>query len=202
MSKFLPFDEALAVSQSLGLANQKEWYAWGKEGMRPANVPGGPHKVYKHDGWQGWGHWLGTGNIKSGDGADQDQEKTQPGTATTPGAEGSLAAIKTKGGKKGRGPKTPKTPKSGSLRSHAVAAAAKLAALAAAHKRKALPGVTPALANAPDPAAKVGLSPGLVPMLRRGLLGLGSGLLAGVEPVRPRGKTLTLEEYKVRQGIE
>ena len=141
-------------------------------------------------------------NIKSGDGADQDQEKTQPGTATTPGAEGSLAAIKTKGGRKGRGPKTPKTPKTGSLRSHAVAAAAKLAALAAAHKRKALPGVTPALANAPDPAAKVGLSPGLVPMLRRGLLGLGSGLLAGVEPVRPRGKTLTLEEYKVRQGIE
>ena len=22
-----------------------------------------PHNVYKHDGWQGWGHWLGTGNV-------------------------------------------------------------------------------------------------------------------------------------------
>ena len=62
MSKFLPYVESLAVAQSLGLASSTEWYAWGKEGMRPANVPGAPHKAYKHDGWQGWGHWLGTGN--------------------------------------------------------------------------------------------------------------------------------------------
>ena len=45
MSKFLPYVEALAVAQSFGLANQKEWYAWGKEGMRPANVPGRPDKT-------------------------------------------------------------------------------------------------------------------------------------------------------------
>ena len=62
--QFLPFEEALTVVQSLGLANQKEWHAWGKEGMRPANVPGAPDQVYKHDGWQGWGHWLGTGNAQ------------------------------------------------------------------------------------------------------------------------------------------
>ena len=30
---------------------------------RPANIPSHPDKVYKHDGWQGYGHWLGTGNV-------------------------------------------------------------------------------------------------------------------------------------------
>ena len=37
--------------------------------MRPVNLPSAPHKSYKDDGWQGYGHWLGTGNI-----AHKDQE--------------------------------------------------------------------------------------------------------------------------------
>ena len=64
--QFLPFDEALAVAQSLGLASQKEWKAWCKEGMRPPNVPSHPDRTYKDGGWQGWGHWLGTGNQQAG----------------------------------------------------------------------------------------------------------------------------------------
>ena len=63
-AQFLPFAEALAVVQSVGLANQKEWYAWCKEGRRPPNVPADPPKVYKDGGWQGWVHWLGSSNIK------------------------------------------------------------------------------------------------------------------------------------------
>jgi hypothetical protein len=56
----------------------------------------------------------------------------------------------------------------------------------------------------PDPVANIGLHLGLQPVLRRGLLGVGasSSLLAGINPVPPKGKSLTLEEYKVRQGIE
>ena len=23
----------------------------------------GPPKIYKHDGWQGWGHWLGSSSL-------------------------------------------------------------------------------------------------------------------------------------------
>ena len=65
MSKFLPFNEALPLARSLGLANMREWKVWSKEGMRPPNVPGAPNKVYKNDGWQGWGHWLGTGNVRT-----------------------------------------------------------------------------------------------------------------------------------------
>ena len=65
MSKFLPFDEALAVARSLGLANQFEWREWSKEGTRPPNMPSNPDTTYKDGGWQGWGHWLGTGSLSS-----------------------------------------------------------------------------------------------------------------------------------------
>ena len=60
--EFLPFEEALTVAQSLGLANRFEWRGWCKEGMRPPKVPSAPDKTYKGGGWQGWGHWLGNGN--------------------------------------------------------------------------------------------------------------------------------------------
>ena len=62
MSNFLPFNEALAVARSLGLASEREWQVWSKEGLRPRNMPATPNEVYKDHGWQGWGHWLGTGN--------------------------------------------------------------------------------------------------------------------------------------------
>ena len=65
MSKFLPFAEALVVARSLNLASVFEWREWCKEGMCPPNVPRRPDQVYKDGGWQGWGHWLGTGNQSS-----------------------------------------------------------------------------------------------------------------------------------------
>ena len=60
--EFLPFDEALRVARSLRLVSKTEWEAWRRSGARPANVPANPGMVYVHDGWLGWGHWLGTGN--------------------------------------------------------------------------------------------------------------------------------------------
>jgi len=59
---FLPFAEAQAAAAALGLASAKEWRAWCSEGARPAAVPSCPERTYKGGGWQGWGHWLGTGN--------------------------------------------------------------------------------------------------------------------------------------------
>ena len=64
-SKFAPFGQALDFARSLGLANMKEWKAWCKEGRRPPNVPAAPDQTYEDGGWQGWGHWLGTGNQHS-----------------------------------------------------------------------------------------------------------------------------------------
>ena len=66
--EFLPFAEALVVARSLGLASRFEWHVWCKEGGRPPSVPSCPDKTYKDKGWQGWGHWLGTGNTRSAPG--------------------------------------------------------------------------------------------------------------------------------------
>ena len=63
-SKFVPFTEALDFARSLNLASEKEWRVWHKEGVRPLNMPSDPPKIYKDRGWQGWGHWLGTGDTR------------------------------------------------------------------------------------------------------------------------------------------
>ena len=52
--------EALAMARSLNLANQSEWDAWKRSGARQSDLPGRPDLIYKHDGWQGLAHWLGT----------------------------------------------------------------------------------------------------------------------------------------------
>mgnify|MGYP002809878061 CR=1 FL=1 len=65
---FLPFEQALAVARSIGqagMSGEKEWRAWCKNGMRPAGIPANPHRTYKDAGWQGWGHWLGTGTTST-----------------------------------------------------------------------------------------------------------------------------------------
>ena len=61
--QFLPFKKALQHARSLKLKGQTEWRAWRMTGARPANIPSAPQGVYKHDGWQGYGHWLGTGTV-------------------------------------------------------------------------------------------------------------------------------------------
>ena len=61
--EFLPFKKALLCARSLKLEDVKEWEQWRKSGARPANIPSSPHQVYKHDGWHGCGHWLGTGHL-------------------------------------------------------------------------------------------------------------------------------------------
>ena len=63
----LPFKKALVHARSLNLKSEKEWRAWAKTGARPANVPSAPHWVHERDGWQGHGHWLGTGNVAAKD---------------------------------------------------------------------------------------------------------------------------------------
>ena len=65
--QFLPFKKALLYARSLKLKGVKEWEAWRKSGARPANVPSNPDSTYKHDGWQGYGHWLGTATVAAKD---------------------------------------------------------------------------------------------------------------------------------------
>ena len=62
---FLPFEQAHAHALLLKLKRVREWQRWSKSGARRANIPSSPDQVYEHDGWQGWDHWLGTGNQKT-----------------------------------------------------------------------------------------------------------------------------------------
>ena len=61
-----PFRAAAVFAQSLKLTSQPGWKQWCKSGARPADIPATPHKVYAGSGWQGYGHWLGTGNESGG----------------------------------------------------------------------------------------------------------------------------------------
>ena len=66
-SHFLPFLEAVAYAQSLNLKGLRDWKKWcTNSGSRPANIPSNPDKAYKYKGWQGYGHWLGSGNVHGG----------------------------------------------------------------------------------------------------------------------------------------
>ena len=60
MSRFLPFKTALLYQRSLKLTSERAWRVWCMSGARPANIHSAQDQTYKHDGWQGWAHWLGT----------------------------------------------------------------------------------------------------------------------------------------------
>ena len=60
--KILPFTKALLYAR-LTLKSNSEWRVWCKSEAREANIPSIPDRIYKLDGWQGYGHWLGTGNV-------------------------------------------------------------------------------------------------------------------------------------------
>ena len=60
----LPFEVARAFVRKLDLGSKKEWEEWSKSGLRPANIPSGPHKVYRDTGWISTPDWLGYGQGK------------------------------------------------------------------------------------------------------------------------------------------
>ena len=67
-SKFRTFEEARAYARSLKLKGSLEWFSFSKgvmpeKGKRPADIPANPSSVYKDKGYQGWGDFLGTGNL-------------------------------------------------------------------------------------------------------------------------------------------
>ena len=74
LMEFWPFDEARNYVRSLNLKSATEWslYCKGKlstHAARPTYIPTAPMEVYKNDGWNGMGDWLGTNRVA-------DQKKT------------------------------------------------------------------------------------------------------------------------------
>jgi len=66
-SRFRDFESARAFAHSLQLESSTGWQAY-IEGKRtekeplPADIPRTPRNAYREQ-WQGWGDWLGTGNV-------------------------------------------------------------------------------------------------------------------------------------------
>ena len=63
-----PFEEARFYVQSLNLKSSPEWelFCHGKiEELetKPPDIPTNPNVIYRDKGWNGYGDWLGTGNI-------------------------------------------------------------------------------------------------------------------------------------------
>ena len=57
----MPFKKALLYARPLKLKYTAEWEQWSN--APPANVPSHTDRTYTHYRWQGYGHWLGTGNV-------------------------------------------------------------------------------------------------------------------------------------------
>ena len=58
---YLPFVEARQFVHNLHLNNFLEWREYCKSSNKRVDIPSSPEKVYKTNGWIGWGDWLGTG---------------------------------------------------------------------------------------------------------------------------------------------
>ena len=70
------------------------WRAWRKTAARPCDVPAHPDQAYKGGGWQGYGHWLGTGNVHNGSRAAEQkflQTHTKGGGSSSKTAQQFLA---------------------------------------------------------------------------------------------------------------
>jgi hypothetical protein len=61
-TNWMPFEEAREYVRRLGFTSTAEFKAWCKTDARPTNIPANPDNIYKNDGWQGYGDFLGTGN--------------------------------------------------------------------------------------------------------------------------------------------
>ena len=57
----LPYVQAKAYVQAIGIKTWLEYMNWSKSGERPTNIPAAPDKAYQE--FESWGEFLGTGNI-------------------------------------------------------------------------------------------------------------------------------------------
>ena len=62
------YSSARSYVRKLKLKNVVEWmdYCKGdltKLGKKPIDIPSNPSNTYRHNGWEGYGDWLGTGAI-------------------------------------------------------------------------------------------------------------------------------------------
>lgn len=65
--QFKPFKEAREYVHSLGILTSIEWRDFSNSDKRPSDIPGNPARVYKNEGWKGFGDWLGGNKVANKD---------------------------------------------------------------------------------------------------------------------------------------
>ncbi len=63
--QYKTFNDAKNFVHTLKIKGQKEWAEFCKTGEKPNDIPASPDKTYKKKGWNGYGDWLGTGNVSN-----------------------------------------------------------------------------------------------------------------------------------------
>jgi hypothetical protein len=71
----LTYAQTKAYVQLLGLKTQQEYFKWRKSGDRLETVPSSPEAVYQE--FEGWGKFLGTGQIANQDKVYWDYERAK-----------------------------------------------------------------------------------------------------------------------------
>jgi hypothetical protein len=59
------FEKSREYVRKLNIKGLNGWNAYCKSGNRLPEIPASPHTSYRHEGWEGYGDWTGTGNKRS-----------------------------------------------------------------------------------------------------------------------------------------
>ena len=63
--RFRSFEDARSFVWKLGIKSGEEWSKCCKSSGRPSDIPASPDTVYRHQGWDSWGDWFGTGYVST-----------------------------------------------------------------------------------------------------------------------------------------
>jgi hypothetical protein len=63
--QYRSFDDAREFARGLGLSSSTGWHEYCTSSNKPNDIPSNPNLNYKNKGWNGYGDFLGTGNIAS-----------------------------------------------------------------------------------------------------------------------------------------
>jgi hypothetical protein len=61
--RYQSFEEARELVRGLGIQSVAGWVAYNRSGNKPPDIPADPQRVFRDQGWKGYGDWLGTGTV-------------------------------------------------------------------------------------------------------------------------------------------
>jgi superfamily II DNA or RNA helicase len=64
-ANWIPYDDARKYVKNIGIKSYSEWIKFRNTDARPKDIPSDPSRIYKHTGWENWGHFFGTDTIAS-----------------------------------------------------------------------------------------------------------------------------------------